>query len=271
MLREINNIYVPTSEEYDTLGKIVNNKEKMYDYIIAKYFEFDLWAFYQSDIFRKVPIDMQDSFSRINDKVLTNELLKALIRMYPEILLDKTLLSIENQQLAIDEIIKNKQNENFKKIVSLNIQGFSINEFLEYLLEKIKDNLELLPRYRFEYRRYDDDARRGYINQIDFIFGGTINSQNIKSIKSVQSLQNLLYVDPMYITKVSDEEYQRIYSERKVREEDIPYLKNRDTRFAIDNFVKRYKIDCNVWARNYDKELSDKEYETKCKKLIRQR
>lgn len=271
MLREINNIYVPTDEEYVNLGKIVNNKEKMYDYIIAKVFEFDLWHFYQMDRFSDVPINMQESLSFMDDKVVVNELLKALIKLYPEILLNKGTLNIEQQQLALKELKQNRERENIKKIASLNVQGFSINEFLDYLLEQIRNNLELLPMYRFEYRRYDASARKGYDNQIDFIFGGNINSQNIKSIKSVQALQNLLYVDPMYITKVNDEEYQRIYSERQVREDDIPYLKNRDTRFAIDSFVSRYKIDGNVWARNYDKELSDKEYETKCKKLIRQR
>ena len=62
MLRKINNIYVPTETEYAELSKIVDNKETMYDYIVAKTFEYDLWSFYHTNRFEEVPIDMYDTF-----------------------------------------------------------------------------------------------------------------------------------------------------------------------------------------------------------------
>lgn len=261
MLREINNIYIPTAEEYAALGKIINDKEKMYDYFVAKDFEFNLWSLYQTDRFRDIPIYMYDIILFEHDKALILEMLKALIKMYPEISLERLPLGEQNKSLALNEML---QNEEKMEKARLNYQPLFGKGILEYL----KYKLELSSRYRFEYRRYNYDARLGLDGQIDLIFSGKINSQNIKNS---QNLQNLLYIDPIYITKISDEEYQQIYGDRKIAEDDIPYLKNRDAKLAIDSFVSRYKFETNIWGRNNHKPLDDKEYKNQCKKLIRQR
>ena len=130
-----------------------------------------------------------------------------------------------------------------------------------------KKRLEMSPRYRFEYRRYDAAARPGLKNQIDSIFRGEID---FKNIKNVQMLQSLIYIDPIYITKISDEEYLRIYDNMKVTQKDIAYLKKYDAILAINSFVSRYKFDSNILTRIYNEKLSDEGYEKQCKKLIRQ-
>ena len=261
MLRTINNIYVPTETEYAELSKIVDNKETMYDYIVAKNFEFNLWSLYQTDRFRDIPIYMYDIILFEYDKTLILEMLKALIKMYPEISLERLPLGEQNKSLALNEILQNE--EKIEK-ARLNYQPLFRKGILEYL----KYKLELSSRYRFEYRRYNYDARLGLDGQIDLVFSGKINSQNIKNS---QTLQNLLYIDPIYITKISDEEYQQIYGERKNTDDDILHLKNRDAKLAIDSFVNRYKFETNIWGRNIHKPLDDKEYKNQCKKLTRQR
>lgn len=261
MLREINNIYAPTEEEYAALSKIINDKEKMYDYIVAKTFEYDLWGFYQIDRFRDIPIYMYDGFIFESNIALGLEKLKALIKMYPEIALERLPLGEENRALAICELT---QNNHKIRIEELNCQNFGKKE----LIEIVKKRLEMSPRYRFEYRRYDAAARLGLNNQIDSIFNGQID---FKNIKNVQMLQSLIYIDPIYITKISDEEYLRIYADSQNSEKDVLHLKSNDATLAIDSFVSRYKFDSNILTRIYNKKLSDKEYKNQCKKLIRQR
>lgn len=261
MLREINNIYVPTETEYAELSKIVDNKETMYDYIVAKAFEYDLWSLYHMDRFRDVPIYMYDIILFEYDKELKSEMLKALIKMYPEIALERLLIGEENRELAICELT---QNDNKIRIEELNCQNFGKKE----LLEIVKKRLEESPRYRFEYRRYGAAARLGLNNQIDSIFRGQID---FKNIVNVQMLQSLIYIDPIYITKISDEEYLRIYANNKVTQKDIAYFKKIDAILAINSFVSRYKFDSNILTRIYNEKLSDEGYEKQCKKLIRQR
>lgn len=261
MLRGINNIYAPTEEEYAALSKIINDKEKMYDYIVAKTFEYDLWGFYQTDRFRDIPIYMYDGFIFESNIALGLEKLKALVKMYPEIALERLPLGEENRALAIYELT---QNNHKIRIEELNCQNFGRKE----LIEIVKKRLEMSPRYRFEYRRYDADARLGLNNQIDSIFRGQID---FKNIKNVQMLQSLIYIDPIYITKISDEEYLRIYDNMKVTQKDIAYLKKIDAILAINSFVSRYKFDSNILTRIYNEKLSDEEYEKQCKKIIRQR
>lgn len=260
MLRKINNIYVPTETEYAELSKIVDNKETMYDYIVAKTFEYDLWGFYHTNRFEEVPIDMYDTFIFESNIALGLEKLKALVKMYPEIALERLPLGEENRALAIYELT---QNNHKIRIEELNCQNFGRKE----LIEIVKKRLEMSPRYRFEYRRYDAAARSGLKNQIDSIFRGEID---FKNIKNVQMLQSLIYIDPIYITKISDEEYLRIYDNMKVTQKDIAYLEKYDAILAINSFVSRYKFDSNILTRIYNEKLSDEGYEKQCKKLIRQ-
>lgn len=272
MLRTISNIYIPTEEELIALSSMADNKEKLYDYVIAKSFEENLWTCYQNNRFSEVPLTMMDNFAFEGDLIILKELKKALIRMYPDILYNYDYLNdAEDMQIAIEEFKNDFNNPDIRygfDVESFDTKRINLNGFLTYFLERVKINLEASPRYRFEYRTYIKESKEITNGILDCLFNGKFNVSNIGFL---ETLRNVLYVDPMYLTKLCDEEYVKIYKNSGINVSDVKEFRKRDAITFIDKYVNRNKIDGNIWTRNYNREITDKDLRIKIKKIIKRR
>ena len=93
----------------------------------------------------------------------------------------------------------------------------------------------------------------------------------MNNIGFLETLRNVLYVDPMYLTKLCDEEYVKIYKNSGINVSDVKEFRKRDAITFIDKYVNRNKIDGNIWTRNYNREIADKDLGIKIKKIIKRR
>lgn len=242
-------IYFPSKEDLELLDGVIKNKVKIYDYLAIKIFEYILWQGYKSNDLMGVLENVIESLNQFQDVVLKNEIRTALIKLYPEALINMQCLKNQDEiQLALSMISNDKP-----QITDLSFLCCDSElSFLSFCLTKLKDNLEKNPLYRFEYRK-DNDTNNELL--LDRIFSLNISPSSLKSI-NVDTLKCLLYIDPMYVIKISDEDYKKIYENSGYNVEDIEYIKRRDTILAIYDYIERYKITGNIWLRNQDKNLN---------------
>lgn len=270
MLKTVNNIYIPTVKELATLNSIMDNKEKLYDYIVVKLFETKLETCYQNNKFSEVPLEMMDILFTESDLVLLKELKKALIKTYPDILYNYDYLGdAEDVQIAIQEFKRNSSKSRSAidfNVYNANVNALKLDEFLSFILELIKNMLEESPKYRFEYKDYESE--NDSIGFFDCIFNGSLNTKNIDSVKT---LRNVLYIDPIYLTKLSEDQYKKIYKNSGINISDVKSFQKRDAVTFVNKYVDRNKVDGDIWSRNYDRPITDKDLDVKIKQLIRQR
>lgn len=270
MLTEVRNIYRPTSEELEYFKQLVGNNEKVYDYCIAKGFEEELWNCYQINRFNEVPILLLDHLRTSKEVNVAREWRKAVIRMYPELMtFYRELLTKEEKNLIIEELVKT-YGASCQLFELTNVIGENISdkEFQNYY-KKLVFNIDVSPRYRFEYRTYGVYDRISPNGIIDNILSGNFNP---KIITNLTTLYNVLLIDPLFITKLGDEEYLKLFGiTPRLKSKEIFMEKKISLTSSIDAFVSRYKIDSNVWQRTNDLPLTDEKVNEECKKLIRQR
>ena len=270
MLNEVRNIYRPTSEELECFRQLVGNNEKMYDYCIAKGLEEQLWNCYQINRFNEVPVLMFDHLRMMKNVDIVREWRRSIIRMYPEIMtFYRELLSKDEKKLVIEELVKNYgttcQLFELANVIGENLQE---KEFQNYC-KKLLFNMDISPRYRFEYRAYGVYDRIRPNGIIDNILSGNIDP---KAITNIATLNRALYIDPLYIIKLGDDEYLKLFGiTPRLKSKEIFMNKRFSLSSSIDAFLSRYKIDSNVWQRNNDLPLTDEKVNEECKKLIRQR
>lgn len=246
------NIYFPSKEDLKKLDDIINNEVKIYDYLTIKIFEQILWHGYNTDNLLAVLEAVIESLNQYPDVILRHEIKTALIKMYPEVLINMQCLKDEDEiQLALS-MVPSKSTS----ITDLSAIQFCNPILLKFCLERLKENLEICPRYRFEYRTKNNKND----SLLDKIFSLKLDSEILKNI-DVETLKCLLYIDPMYVTKITDDDYKKIYENSGYVISDIEYIKRRDAILAIYDYIERYKITGNIWLRNHNENLSSDSFE----------
>ena len=191
-------------------------------------------------------------------------------RMYPEIMtFYRELLSNDEKKLVIEELVKNYGTTcQLFELANVIGENISDKELLNYY-KKLAFNIDVSPRYRFEYRAYGVYDRIRPNGIIDNILSGNIDP---KAITNIATLNRALYIDPLYIIKLGDDEYLKLFGiTPRLKSKEIFMNKRFSLSSSIDAFLSRYKIDSNVWQRNNDLPLTDETVNEECKKLIRQR
>ena len=252
-MKRNNDIYIPTNKELESLRTFVSDDKLFYDYLIAKLLEVTMWECYKIDEVDNIPTYVYDNLLVGDNEDLIKEIFKSLIRIYPEM------------------INKDKGYTNLIDIFKFDCSTYCTKNLFSCILESVKINLESFPRYRFEYRQSHDNVSKEMFNLLDNLFGGTFSDIVVQKELDLGTLRNLLFIDPIYVTKFSDEDYLKIYANSGIDINRAEYFKNRDSIVSIDRFLNRYKLISGLWDKTNSKKITDNDVEEKCKRLLKRK
>lgn len=252
-MKRNNDIYIPTKKELEYLRTFVSDDKIFYDYLIAKLLEVTMWECYKIDEVDNIPTYVYDNLLVGDNEDLIKEIFKSLIRIYPEM------------------INNDKGYTNLIDIFKFDCSTYCTKNLFSCILESVKINLESFPRYRFEYRKTHDNVSNDTLVLLDNLFDGTFSNRIDQKELNLGTLRNLLFIDPIYVTKFSDEDYLKIYANSGIDINRAEYFKNRDSIVSIDRFLNRYKLISGLWDKTNSKKITDNDVEEKCKRLLKQR
>lgn len=252
-MKRNNDIYIPTKKELEYLRTFVSDDKIFYDYLIAKLLEVTMWECYKIDEVDNIPTYVYDNLLVGDNEDLIKEIFKSLIRIYPEM------------------INKDKGYTNLIDIFKFDCSTYCTKNLFSCILESVKINLESFPRYRFEYRKTHDNVSNDTLVLLDNLFDGTFSNRIDQKELNLGTLRNLLFIDPIYVTKFSDEDYLKIYANSGIDINRAEYFKNRDSIVSIDRFLNRYKLISGLWDKTNSKKITDNDVEEKCKRLLKRK